>query len=78
MESVVKKENTSKKNNNTHRNKDKKLNTANLVFSIFFYHRKNSLLLYTVAHENLLKAIVLNNAIPLEIHIHEKIISHIR
>ena len=78
MESVLKKEYTSKKNNNTHRNKDKKLNTANLVFSIFFYHRKNSLLLYTVAHENLLKAIVLNNAIPLEIHIHEKIISHIR
>ena len=79
LESPLKKENTSKKNNNTHRNKNKNLNTTNLVSSIFFYHRKNSLLLFPLANENLLKArAFLNNAIPLGIHLLEKIISHIR
>ena len=63
----------------TDRNKNKNLNTSNLVSSIFFYHRKNSLLLFSVANENLLKASVfLNNAIPLGIHLLEKIISHTR
>ena len=36
IESPLKKENTSKENNNTHRNKKKSLNTTNLVSSIFF------------------------------------------
>ena len=56
IESVLKKENTSKKNSNTHRNKKKNLNTTNLVSAIFFYHRKNSLLLFSIANVNLLKA----------------------
>ena len=33
IESVLKKENTSKKNNNTHRNKNKSLNNTNIFFS---------------------------------------------
>ena len=41
-------ENTSQKNNNTHRNKNKKLNTTNLVSSIDFYHRKISLLFFFI------------------------------
>ena len=62
----------------TDRNKNKNLNTSNLVSSIFFYHRKNSLLLFSVANENLLKASVfLNNAILLRIRLLGKIISHI-
>ena len=62
----------------TDRNKNKNLNTSNLVSSIFFYHRKNSLLLFSVANENLLKASVfLNNAILLWIRLLGKIISHI-
>ena len=79
IESVLKKGNTSKKNYNTHRNKNKNLNTANLVSAIFSFLRKNSLLLFSVANENLLKAPgFLNNAVPLGIHLLEKIISHIR
>ena len=79
MESVLKKVNTSKKNNNTHRNKNKNLNTTNLVSAIFFYHRKNSLLLFSIANVNLLKArAFLNNAVPLGIHLLEKITSHMR
>ena len=67
------------KNSNTHRKENKNVNTTNLVSSIFFYHRKNFLLLFSVANENLLKApAFLNNAIPLGIHLLEKIISHIR
>ena len=46
LKSPLKIENTSQKNNSTHRNKNKKLNTTNLVSSIFFYHRKVSLLLF--------------------------------
>ena len=72
IESVLKEENTSKKNNNAYRNKNK--NTANLVSSIFFYHRKDSLLLFSVANEHFLEArAFLNNAIPLGIHLREKI-----
>ena len=79
IESVLRKENASKKNNNTHRNKNNNLNTTNLVSAIFFYHRKNSLVLFSVANENLMKArAFLNNAIPFEIHLLEKIISHIQ
>ena len=79
MEIVLRKENTINKNNNTYRNKNKNLNTTNLVSAIFFYHRKNSLLLFPVANENLLKArSFLNNAVPLGIHLLEKIISRIR
>ena len=79
IESVLKKENTSKKNNNPHRNKNKNLNTTNLVSAIFFYHRKNYLLLFSVASENLLKASAfLNNATPSGIHLLRKIFSHIR
>ena len=37
-ESVLIKENTSKKNNKTRRNKNKNLNTTNLVSAIFFHH----------------------------------------
>ena len=40
IESVLKEENTSKENNNTHRIKNKNLNTTNPVSSIFFYHQK--------------------------------------
>ena len=40
-------ENTCQKNNNTHRNKDKKLNT-NLASSISFYHWKVSLLFFFI------------------------------
>ena len=79
IESVLKKENTIKKNINTHRNKNKNLNATNLVSAMFFYHRKNSLLLFSVANENFLKArAFLNDAIPLGIRLLEKIISHIR
>ena len=39
--------NTCQENNNTHRNKNKKLNT-NLVSSIFFYHQKVSLLFFFI------------------------------
>ena len=79
IESGLKKENTSTKSNNTYRNKNKSLNTTNLVSAILFYHRKNYLLHFSVASENLLKArAFLNNAIPLGIHLLEKIISHIR
>ena len=41
-------ENTSHKNNNTHWNKDKKLNTTNLVPPIFFYRQKVSLLFFFI------------------------------
>ena len=74
IESALKKKKTSKKTNNTHRNKNKNLNTTNLVSFIFFYHRKNSLLFFSVANENLLKVrVFLNNEIPLGIHLLEKI-----
>ena len=46
IESPLKKENTSKKKNNTHMIKDKNLNTTNFMSSIFFYHRKVSLLFF--------------------------------
>ena len=39
-ESALIKENTSKKNNKTRRNKNKNLNTTNLVSAIFFHHQK--------------------------------------
>ena len=44
LESPLKLKNTRHKSNITRRNKDKKLNTICLVSSIFFYHRKVSLI----------------------------------
>ena len=78
IESVLKRKILVRKTT-THRNKNKNLNATNLVPSIFFYHRRSSLLLFSVANENLLKArAFLNNTIPLGIYLFEKIISHIR
>ena len=47
IESPLKKENTSKKNKNTHINKKKNLNTTNLVSSALFYRQKISLFFFS-------------------------------
>ena len=70
IERVLKKQTASKKNSNTHRNKN--------VSAIIFYHWKNSLVLISIAKENLLEACAfLNNVISLGIHLLGKTIFHI-
>ena len=48
LESALKKENTSKKKKHPQKQKEKDLNTSNLVSSILFYHWKFSLLFFFI------------------------------
>ena len=77
IENRLKKENTSKKNSNTHRNTIKNLNTTNVFLPYPFTVDKFLYSSFLLPIKFVESTCFLKNAIPLKINLLEKIISHL-